>query len=110
MAKIVNPPAELESRPDDVDLPLHLLARLSPFSQLKAAPAIDKYPGACKFRFLRANEEVCVHGEPGWSAFCFVPTTEIAALRDDAVKCLQDGPANREKAAAIAKKARDEHA
>jgi len=105
MAKIINPPAELESRPDDVDLPLHLLARLAPFSQLKAAPSLDKYPGACRLRFFRADEEVCVHGEPGWSAFCFVPAAEVAALRDHGARCLQEGPANREKAAAAAAKA-----
>src|SRR5438132_10787549 len=102
MAKIVNPPAELEPRSDDVDLPAHLIARLAPFSQLKAAPSLDKYPGACRLRFFRANEEVCVHGEPGWSAFCFVPAAEIVALSDHAARCLGEGPTNREKLAAAA--------
>src|SRR5580704_4642314 len=97
MAKIVNPPAVLEARADDVDLPAHLLARLAPFSQLKAAPSLDKYPGTCKLRFLRAGEDVCVHSEPGWSAFCFVPAVEIAALRDYSVKALAEGPANCDK-------------
>src|SRR5271169_6753665 len=71
MAKVVNPPAELEPLPDDVELPLHLLSRLAPFTQLKSPPSLDKYPGACRLRYFRANEEVCTHGEPGWSAYCF---------------------------------------
>jgi Fe-S-cluster-containing hydrogenase component 2/CRP-like cAMP-binding protein len=96
MAKQVNPPAVLDPRPDDVDVPPHLLGRLPPFSQLKAALSLDKFPGACKLRFLRAGDEVCVYREPGWSAFCFVPAPEIAALRDHAAEVQRVGPSNRE--------------
>jgi Fe-S-cluster-containing hydrogenase component 2/CRP-like cAMP-binding protein len=104
MAKQVMPPAILEARSDDIDLPSHLLARLAPFSQLKAAPSLDKYPGSCKLRFIRAGEDVCVHGEPGWSAFCFVPAAEVTALGEYAAKAAAEGPANRDKVvAAIAK-------
>ena len=52
MAKIVMPPAALDSRSDDVDLPVHLLPRLAPFTQLKDAPSLDRYPGSCKLRFF----------------------------------------------------------
>jgi Fe-S-cluster-containing hydrogenase component 2/CRP-like cAMP-binding protein len=99
----VNPPAELEARPGDVDVPLHLLVKLAPFTQLRQAPLafLEKVPGACKLRFFKVGDKVCQHGEPGWSAFCFVPAAEIAALRDHAVICLRDGPKARDDAANV---------
>jgi Fe-S-cluster-containing hydrogenase component 2 len=93
MVKQVMPPAVLEARPNDVALPTHLLARLAPFSQCKTAVSLDRYPGSCRLRFFRAGEAVCVYREPGWSAFCFVPAADIAALRDHAVNVLAEGPA-----------------
>jgi Fe-S-cluster-containing hydrogenase component 2 len=81
MAKaVVNPEAELPSRPRDMQLTEDLLASLELFSSLKRAPTFAKFPGTCVLRHYQRNEVICRQGEGGGTAFYLLTRADIAAL------------------------------
>jgi Fe-S-cluster-containing hydrogenase component 2/CRP-like cAMP-binding protein len=98
MAKMVMPPARLETRPTDVPFTDETLAKISLFAQLKRKVSLDKYPGTLVVRRYRAGEVVCSQGEAGWTAFYCLTTADVLALREAE---LQAAPADGRQARAL---------
>ena len=81
MAKtVVNPLAQLASRPGDVELSLDQLALLEVFASLKKAPAFAKFPGTYVLRHYRKGDVICRQGEAGGTAFYMLTGKDVAAL------------------------------
>src|SRR6516225_10555275 len=77
------PEAALEARDTDVLLPDALYLRIGLFSQLKSPPSLDKFPGTIRLRHYRQGEEICRHGEAGWTAFYLLTSKDVAELRPE---------------------------
>src|SRR5262249_38244710 len=78
--KVINPPARLEPRPGDVELPPEQILRFSFFDRLKRKPLVDKFPGALALRRYRPGEEIFREGEPGWTAFSVLTSEDVLTL------------------------------
>jgi Fe-S-cluster-containing hydrogenase component 2/CRP-like cAMP-binding protein len=96
MAKIrkivTNPPADLEARDTDLDVPFEKLVQIAFFARLKKAKqtkpdeptdlqkSLEKFPGTLRVRRFRKGEVICRQGEAGWTAFCILTEADIRAL------------------------------
>lgn len=89
---VTNPPADLEARDTDLDVPFEQLAQISFFGRLKKAKktkpdepsdlqkSLEKFPGTLRVRRFRKGEVICRQGEAGWTAFCILTDADIRAL------------------------------
>src|SRR5829696_1991497 len=73
------PPAELDPRPGDIDLPL-------PLYQVKSLPGVSERtlrmnPGTLRLRRYRKGETICTQGEPGWTAFVLLTADDVRGMQ-----------------------------
>ncbi|MGL4551478.1 MAG: hypothetical protein ACRC33_09850, partial [Gemmataceae bacterium] len=92
------PPAELEARPGDIELP-------TPLYVMKSLPGVSeatlrKNPGTLRLRLFRRGEAICVQGEPGWTAFLLLTADDLRALPAERARLLGELPAKLDKARA----------
>jgi hypothetical protein len=80
---VMNPPAELPPRDDDVPLRLERYLQISLFARLKSKPSVEKFPGTLCLRRFHQGEVICRQGEAGWSAFYPLTGADVEALRDE---------------------------
>jgi Fe-S-cluster-containing hydrogenase component 2/CRP-like cAMP-binding protein len=78
---VINPEADLPSRPGDVPLSLEQLAVLGIFASLKKAPSFNKFPGTYILRHYAAGDAICRQGETGGTAFYLLTPADVEALR-----------------------------
>jgi Fe-S-cluster-containing hydrogenase component 2/CRP-like cAMP-binding protein len=94
----VKPPAQLEPRPGDYNLPPALYLACRVFARLKSKPNTDKFPGTLVLRQYQPDEVVCRQNDPGWTAFAILADEDIDALHAEREKLLKDLPAKLQKA------------
>lgn len=99
----VKPPAELEPRPGDFDLPPALYLVCKVFARLKMKPSTDKFPGTLRLRRYNAGEVICWQGDPGWSAFAILTADDVVALGKERDRLVAELPAKIDKARAAGK-------
>jgi Fe-S-cluster-containing hydrogenase component 2/CRP-like cAMP-binding protein len=83
MAKtiVMNPPAELEHRNNDVPVASERFLSFSLFARLAKKPTVEKFPGTLVLRHYRKGEIICRQGESGWTAFYLLTTNDVLNLR-----------------------------
>jgi len=107
-ASLSQPPAELEPRPRDLDLPAPL------YTAVKALKGVSERtlrmnPGTLRLRSYRAGEVICRQGDQGWTAFAILSADDLRAIHAERDKLLAELPGKIDRAAA-AKKAEDAEA
>ncbi len=88
----IKPPAELEARPGDYELPPVLFLACGVFKRLKVKPSTDKFPGTLRLRSYTAQEVICWQGDPGWSAFAILSADDVTALRTERDRLVAELP------------------
>jgi Fe-S-cluster-containing hydrogenase component 2/CRP-like cAMP-binding protein len=78
---VLNPPAELETRPGDVPLLADRFLDFSLFARLKKKPNVERFPGTLVLRHYQRGEVICRQGEAGWTAFYPLTGDDVLGLR-----------------------------
>jgi CRP-like cAMP-binding protein/Fe-S-cluster-containing hydrogenase component 2 len=99
----VKPPAQLEPRDGDFDLPPALYLACKVFARLKTKPSTDKFPGTLLLRRYGAGDVICWQGDPGWTAFAILSSEDLAAMRKERDRLVAELPAKVQKATAAGK-------
>lgn len=73
------PPAELESRPGDVELPWQLFKVIRRIDRV-SDKILQTSPGTLRLRRYREGEPICVQGEQGWTAFLILTDADVQAM------------------------------
>ena len=74
------PPARLEDRPGDIDMPPALFLECALFKGLAAKPNPDKLPGTLRLRTVKKGGLICREGDPGWTAFVILSKDDLSAI------------------------------
>jgi Fe-S-cluster-containing dehydrogenase component len=78
----VRPPAALVPRPEDEELTIDQLQKISLFAGLKEQPGVEEFPGTLVLRHYHEGDVICRLGEPGWTAFYILTRQDLLTLRE----------------------------
>src|SRR5262245_1695977 len=73
------PPAELEARPGDVEMPWQLFKTIRRIDKV-SDKILQMNPGTLRLRRYRQGEPICVQGEQGWTAFLILTAADVKAM------------------------------
>ncbi len=74
------PPAELERRPGDLDMPWQLFQAIKRIDKV-SEKILQMNPGTLRLRHYKEGEAICLQGEQGWTAFRILTADDYRAIR-----------------------------
>src|SRR5262245_35943697 len=101
-ASLSQPPAELEPRRSDLDLPAPLYTAVKALKGV-GERTLPRSPGTLRLRAYLKGEVICRQGDQGWTAFAILSADDVRAVHAERDKLLKDLPGKIDKATAANK-------
>jgi Fe-S-cluster-containing hydrogenase component 2/CRP-like cAMP-binding protein len=86
------PPAQLEKREGDWEVPAQLFLACKVFRELGTKPSTEKFPGTLRLRTYEAGQEICWQGDSGWTAFVVLSDEDVRAMYEERDKLIASLP------------------
>jgi len=74
------PPAELDRRPDDLELPWQLFQAIKRIDKVSDR-ILQNNPGTLRLRRYAEGEPICIQGDQGWTAFRILSADDFRSMR-----------------------------